>query len=277
MTKDNETGTLLPTKNDRLAPALERLRRGVEMIQTSEGFRELLRLAARFHHYSWRNWLLIFAQCPQATRVAGYRAWQELGRQVRRGEKAIRIIAPIFRRQEKEDQEKRLIGFREVNVFDLQQTEGEPLPRVDVPVLEGSNGCRLYEGLLRIGRQHFTVIDDQPVGHNAAGYWNPAAKEIRVDPLHSQLQRTKTLAHELAHALAGHGTKGDNTDTREAETVAEAVAFLVCDQFGLDTSERSFPYVALFSRELECLVRVFQEVERVARTILGGLEEGPPR
>lgn len=111
-------------------------------------------------------------------------------------------------------------------------------------------------------------MDHEPIEVNAAGYWAPARGEIHIDSGLPMLQRVKTLAHELAHALAGHGLGNDRTPVRVAETVAESVAFLVCDALGLDTSERSFPYVARFSRDLKTFRVVLGEIHRVSRMIL---------
>ena len=204
--------------------------------------------------------------------MAGYRAWQKLDRQVRKGEKGIKILAPLMRRVEREGDDgegsTQLCGFRVVSVFDLSQTEGEPLPTVEVPLLDGEEGAELYSRLARFARAKFKLVDHEPIENDAAGYWKPSTKEIHVDGTLSQLQRVKTLAHELGHALAGHGLPGDRTDVRESETIAESVAFLVCDAFGLDTSERSFPYVATFAQNSKTFARLLGEVERVSKAIL---------
>jgi hypothetical protein len=264
--------------------AIERLEHGVRAIQDSNTFKAFLALAGRFHSYSWRNWVLIFSQRPSATRIAGYNAWRKLGRQVLKGETGIRILAPIVKKApsanstaeadlgcedaREEHKHQHITGFRIVSVFDISQTEGDELAHVPVPILQGDEGAELYGRLMAVARPRFAVVDNVPIDIKAVGYWDPIRCEIHIDPSHSQLQRAKTLAHELAHALAGHGTKGDQTDRHEAETVAEAVAFIVCDQFGLDTSERSFPYIACFSQNMERFAKVMDEVLRLSAVVL---------
>ena len=131
---------------------LNRLEQAVGQIYDSETFRRYLDVQARFHNYSWGNAALILAQMPDATRVAGYNTWLKLHRYVRRGEKAIKIIVPMHRKNKREDKEAEeeevdRLFFGTGNVFDVSQTEGEPLPEVEVPVLDGAEGGQLYAGL----------------------------------------------------------------------------------------------------------------------------------
>src|SRR3954464_9143746 len=136
--------------SDPVAASLLQLERSVEAIQDSDTFRAYLTAQARFHNYSWGNVLLILGQRPDASRVAGYRTWQSLGRQVRRGEKAIRIIAPAYYKKKErdeqtgEDTERQVTFFRGVSVFDVSQTDGAPLPEIPVPVLDSEAGSELY-------------------------------------------------------------------------------------------------------------------------------------
>lgn len=256
---------------ERTAAALKRLEDGVLAIQSSEDFKRFLLLASRFWDYSWRNWMLIACQCPVATHVAGYRTWQSLGRQVQKGQIGIKILAPVIRKivDDEDAETTRLAGFRVVSVFDVSQTEGEALPTVHVPLLNGDLGAELYGRLAVLaGENKITLVDDKPIEKGAAGYWSPTQNEIHIDSSLSQLQKAKTLVHELAHALAGHGRNGDRAETGEAETIAESVAFVICDHFGLDTSERSFPYVARFAKDMDMFSRVMGEMQRVSKLIL---------
>src|SRR5215211_5436970 len=129
-------------ESDPVTASLLQLERAVEGIQDSDTFRAYLTAQARFHHYSWGNVLLILSQSPAATSVAGYRTWQSLDRQVKRGEKAIRIIAPAYYKKKERDEqtgediERAVTFFRGASIFDISQTEGEPLPEVAVPVLD---------------------------------------------------------------------------------------------------------------------------------------------
>src|SRR5215211_6522651 len=133
--------------------SLLQLEQAVEGIQDSDTFRAYLTAQAKFHHYSWGNTLLILCQCPEATRVAGYRTWQSLDRQVKKGEKAIRIIAPAYYKKKErdeqtgEDVEKHVPFFRSASVFNVSQTDGAPLPEMPVPVLDSHAGAGLYSRL----------------------------------------------------------------------------------------------------------------------------------
>src|SRR5215213_4145640 len=154
--------------SDPVTASLLQLERSVAAIQDSDTFRAYLSAQARFHQYSFGNVLLILAQRPEATRVAGYRTWQSLDRHVKRGKKAIRIIAPAYyKRREVDEQtgdevERRVTFFRSAAVFDYGQTEGKPLPEIPVPVLDSDAGGELYARLedvaqeqgLRVQRGH---------------------------------------------------------------------------------------------------------------------------
>lgn len=259
------------SRETRQREATERLEAGVRSIQGSETFKAFLRLAVKFHNYSWRNWMMIFIQKPDACRVAGYRAWQALGRQVRKGEKGLKILAPLIQKKRQDDEVRgdRIVGFRTVTVFDISQTEGDELPTVPVPVLTGDAGAELYRALASVAcKEGIHLIDDAAIDRGAAGYWHPANREIHIDATLSQTQRVKTLAHELGHALCNHGGKGDTSSAAEAETIAESIAFIVCDSWGIDTSERSFPYVARFAQRFETFARVLDDVRRISALIL---------
>src|SRR5215210_7254112 len=128
-----------------MSDLMRQLEAGVQAIQTSDAFKRYLKTAARFHQYSPNNVLLILAQKPEATRVAGYHAWQQLGRQVKQGEKAISIFAPRPYRVTTEDeageeQTRKGLTFRAVPVWDISQTDGDPIPTMEAPTLTGSDG-----------------------------------------------------------------------------------------------------------------------------------------
>src|SRR5215211_9415847 len=139
--------------SDPVAASLLQLERSVAAIQDSDTFRAYLTAQARFHTYSFGNVLLILSQRPESTRVAGYRTWQSLERHVKKGEKAIRIIAPAYYKRKEvdaqtgEDVERQVTFFRSASVFDYSQTEGKPLPEVPVPVLDSDAGGELYARL----------------------------------------------------------------------------------------------------------------------------------
>ncbi len=255
----------------REAAILARLEQAVGEIQDSETFRRYLDVQSRFHRYSWGNALAILAQRPDATQVAGYRAWQRLNRFVKRGERAIQIIVPLHKKVVDDDGMERvfLTGFGTGNVFDVSQTDGEPLPQVEVPILYGEEGVELFWQLTALA--HREGIHVEPVEQldrpTSMGDYDPARREIRLRQA-SGRQMVKTLAHELAHHFAGH-TRSDP----ESETAAEAIAYVVCSHFGLDTGERSFPYIATWAKDKKVLQAALGTIQRVGATIIDGIEQ----
>jgi len=274
--KERYRGRLQTTEGAPPLPdILTRLDQAVGAIQDSETFRQYLEVQARFHRYSFGNVALILAQRPDATQVAGYNAWLRMHRYVRRGETGIRIIVPMRRprkadQEQQQDETKEAVFFGTGTVFDLSQTEGEPLPTVEVPVLEGGEGRGLYERMedlshrervsVRIGR-------DEELGSNRMGFYNPTSRAIVIREA-AQSQKTKTLAHELGHHFGATGfTQPEN------EAIAEAVAYVVCSHFGIDTSVRSIPYIATWSQERPLLRAVLGIVQRVSARIIDGVAE----
>jgi antirestriction protein ArdC len=268
------------SREDRVRQAVETLEHGIDSILTSETFAGYLRTLAHFHQYSFGNVLLIGMQRPDATRVAGYRTWQELGRQVKKGEKGIKILVPYTQRIRPENEEDRegpdilhVRGFGVGTVFDIGQTDGEPLPEPPRPgELAGSSaqGRALYDGLLRyLDEQHVPVVreDTRP----AHGYYNPLTRTIG---LHQDLegdQAAKTLVHETAHLVADH-TLG--MDKRDVETIAESAAFVVLNHAGVDSAGYSFPYIAHWAQDRTVLKRNLDAVQKTAHQIIDALEQG---
>ncbi len=224
------------------------LEQGVARLVDSERWRAHLEVQSRFHHYSFGNVALIGQQRPDATRVAGFRAWQALGRSVRRGERAIWILAPLLATRSldedaEEGQGARIVrGFKAVPVFDVSQTDGAPLPSV-CEQLDGDDPLGAYRYLEQIGATVGFRIEEHELESGTNGDCSHAKRLIRVERRNAPAQRAKTLAHELAHALLHEHF----VDRGVAELEAESVAYVVCRSLGLDTSEYSFGYVALWA------------------------------
>jgi antirestriction protein ArdC len=260
---------------DPVRESLDRLEQAVAAIQDSDSFRFYLDAQARFHHYSWGNVLLILAQHPNPTRIAGYRTWQSLERHVRRGEKAIRIIAPSYSKRkyltnEGEEEEEQHLYFRSVSVFDVSQTEGKPLPEVEVPVLEGEEGAELYtrlEGVaaiegLTVKRSHERFERSESM----MGFFDPELRGIFLREA-GMRQMTKTLAHELAHHFGKHELSSPAT-----ESEAESVAYVVLRRFGVDSGERSFPYVATWAQNREVFKAALSHIQAISVAIIERIE-----
>lgn len=262
---------------DRTRALLDRLDAQVGAIQDSDSFRAYLDVQARFHSYSFGNTLLILGQRPGATRVAGYRAWQALGRQVKRGEQAIRIFVPMTKKVENLEtgEEERRTFFGVGSVFDIAQTEGEPLPQVEVPVLAGDDGGQLYDRLATVAEADGVTVErarDFGAGMSGTmGFYRPGEHPAIVVREAAPLQMTKTLAHELAHHLTGkHETYGELR--AEHEMIAEASAYVVLAHFGFDSGARSFPYIAVWAKERTALREVLGTIQGVANTLISRVE-----
>ena len=244
--------TTTKAKTDQL---LEELHAGIEALTTTEAWTAWLTVAARFHTYSLNNQILIWTQNPDATRVAGYQAWTRLGRQVRRGETGLRILAPCTYKatDDTTGEEARVVrGFRSVAVFDVAQTDGDDLPEPPLETLTGSVPRLFRHRLAALVRaEGFTYTRRPlPAGHaQANGLTDWGTRTVTVRPDLTDAQAAKTTAHELAHVLLHEpGTRNDSgtppADRGTREIEAESVAYLVCAQAGLDASGYSFGYVA---------------------------------
>jgi antirestriction protein ArdC len=266
---------------DRQRELLDRLDAAVGAIQDSDSFRRYLDAQARFHAYSFGNVALILAQRPDATQVAGYRTWQALGRQVRRGEVGIRIIVPMpskVRPEDDTDDQAPAVRLRFGigTVFAIEQTDGEPLPEVAVPVLEDDAGGALYDALDQLAQAEGITVERQTqlASADMMGFYEPQRKRIVVREAR-QLQMTKTLAHELAHHFTGmHETYTAKRD--EHETVAESVAYVVLAHHGLDSGTRSFPYIATWATDRTTLRGALGTIQGVAHTIISRLDGSSP-
>lgn len=262
------------SKLDTIMKALEE---GVEKVFTSEQYQMYLQTMAKFHNYSFNNTLLIAMQRPDATLLAGYQTWQKkFHRHVKRGEKGIKIIAPVpvkeKRQVEKIDEETQeiVIGidgqpetetverilprFRVTTVFDISQTEGEPLPTLEVNELVGD--VFIYEDFMK-GLEEISPVpfQFQEIDSGAKGYYSNAEKLVAIQTGMSQAQTMKTAVHETAHAIFHDRDvmeeNGITKDRMTKEVESESVAYVVCNHFGLDTSDYSFNYVAGWSSDKE--------------------------
>lgn len=274
----------------RVRELLGALEEGLGTLAEDAAWRAHLEFQSRFHRYSYANTLLIARQCPGATYVAGYATWRTMAREVRRGERAIWILAPVrlARRAthrgegpttEEAERERALVGFRPVAVFDLSQTEGAELPppcrRLEAPDPHSAYP-RLVEAAEKVGFR----VEEHHFGDGCNGDCSHERRVIRVEVENSPAQRVKTLAHELAHALLH-----ERYDERSlAELEAESVAYVVCRHFGIDSSRYTFGYLASWAgggdAAIAALRATLGRVQRAAELVLSacaaGDDEGPP-
>ncbi len=266
-------------RTDRLKAAHDKLQAAVESIVSADDWQRMLRTAAKFQNYSFNNQLLIFLQCPDATHVAGFHRWKSLGRTVKKGEKGIQIFAACKYRTKIEGENgdeqslQQVRGFRVAYVFDISQTEGEPLRDLDAvrpKILDGPAPEGIWDALVAQAKNAgFEVIRE--TNGRANGYCDFVGKKIAVRPEVSEAQAFKTLVHELGHALL-HADKSPKT-AAIAEVEVESVAYIVCDALSLDSSSYSFSYVTRWGngdldlvketaqRSISCAARILKTLE----------------
>ncbi len=258
--KTNEERQLVTQALDALASAIER--------GESEQLRAYLAMLARFHRYSVGNVLLIGMQRPGATRVAGVRAWNKLGRHVKQGEKGIRIYAPIVWRKKSEEKPEgkgedteELVRFRSVCVFDVAQTEGKPLP--EFAQARGEPGE--YTGrLLAFAAEQGITVEFSDALVSAHGM--STGGRIIVKNGLSPAETFSVLAHELAHELL-HRDEDELLSRTVRETEAEAVAFVVCQAVGLEATNAAADYIQLYLGSKETLLESLQRIREAVEII----------
>ena len=284
----------------------EKIEEGIQNLFQSgdlEKYQAYLRTVSRFHRYSVNNQMLIFAQCPQATLVAGYQKWQnQFSRHVLRGEKGITIIAPtpykIKVEQEKldpdtkqplldadgktitEEKEVQIPMFRPVKVFDVSQTDGEPLPeQVKSPVAELTGNVEHYEAFMDALKLVSPVpIEIKPLSSNLDGFFSPSKQSITLREGMSEVQTVCAAVHEIAHSkLHNYARQPDSQpkDSSTEEMEAESIAYTVCAYFGIETSANSFGYVATWSKDKD--VKAFRAsldtIRKTSSELISGVDQ----
>ena len=288
---------------EKLKEITDRLEQGITELFDSERYKEYLQVMSKFHNYSFNNTLLIAMQKPDASLIAGFNAWKNnFGRNVMRGEKGIRILAPspykIRQEVEKKDPQtgKTVIGkdgkpvtetkeiqipaYKVVAVFDVSQTEGRELPSISANELTGD--VEQYEDFFAALEKTSPVpMGFEKIEGTAHGYYHLEEKRIAIDEGMSELQNLKTAIHEIAHAKlhdidlnAPQEEQGDRPDRRTREVQAESIAYTVCQHYGLDTSDYSFGYVAGWSsgRELAELKSSLETIRATAAEIINSID-----
>ena len=253
---------------------IEKLAEGISNLTTSEEWQRHLDFQSKLHRYSFNNVVLIAAKRHEANQVAGFNAWAKMNRFVRRGEKAIWILAPIvYKNAEAEDGEPENVirGFKFVPVFDVAQTDGEGLPTI-CNRLDGDDPAERYATLLGVARSVGFSVEEREFDGSTNGDCSHAERRIRVETRNTPAQRVKTLAHEIAHALL-HET----FDSRGlAELEAESTAYVVCQALGIDSSGYSFGYVATWAGGGEQAIAGIrascERIQRSAATMLRAFE-----
>lgn len=281
----------------------DKLEHGILELFESERYQNYLRIMAKFHDYSLRNTVLISMQKPDATLVAGFSAWNtKFSRNVIRGEKGIRIIAPspikrkamvdkidpLTQKKEldsngqpvKEQQEIMIPAYKVVTVFDVSQTQGKELPSIAVDELK--NQVAQYKDFLSALEKTSPVpIHFKKIGGQAHGYYDLNNKSITIKEGMGELQTLKTAVHEIAHAklhdvdfTIPEKERAPRKDAPTREVEAESVAYTVCQHYGLDTSDYSFGYIAGWSKgkELEELKGSLETIHTASKEIIQSID-----
>jgi hypothetical protein len=246
----------------KIAGYLEALALETDMARKSEEMQKYLEFVARFHQYSAMNIFLILLNKPEATRIAGFQTWKKLGRFVKKGERGIPIFAPMIGRKDSLDKDspKELFGFRIVYVFDISQTDGEPLPPVPDWKSPEKN-AELNEKLIAYAKSNGIEVVVKKQRGEIQGV--SLGRLIEIDPGAG----TITLLHELGHELLGHHNEGILLDRAIGELQAESVAFVVSKYFGLERLNSS-NYLALWGCNSEELMTHMNQILKVAHQII---------
>lgn len=243
----------------------------------SEQITQYLAMLARFHRYSFGNVLLIISQKPEATHVAGFGTWRQLGRFVKKGEKGIVIIAPMSIRpkgvrldpepgQEQSERAKPILRFRGVYVFDVAQTDGQPLP--EPARVSGDPRHHLAKLKEVVAAKGITLDqDDLPPGADGVSRGGRISIRSGLEPANE----LSVIAHELAHELLHRGEERP-TSTTVRETEAEAVAFVVCQAIGLETGSAASDYIQLYDGKTETLAASLDRIQHVAAGIIEAIQ-----
>lgn len=287
---------------DKVSEAVKSIQEGVKQVFTSDKYMDFLKFMAQFHHYSYRNIILIYSQKPDATYVAGFKAWKNMGYSVMKGEKGIGIFAPMLVKEkheqvrkdefdniilddngspELEKSESKRLHFRLVNVFDISQTNAEPPALIRELKGEDAKADCIMEAIKEVSQFSVSFANDTTdeflaIKKQAKGYCNYFMQQIVVRDDMSGIQTAKTLLHEYAHSCfhaESSEHEGNASERSLHEIEAESTAYILATYFGIDTSEYSMPYIASWSHEkTDVLENVLNNIQEKAHSLIDILE-----
>ena len=304
MAEDSRAPAQGTEKKNPIKEITDKLEQGLKELFESERYKSYLTTMSKFHNYSFNNTLLIASQKPDATLVAGFDSWKKnFDRHVKRGEKGIKIIAPMAYkkkveqpvvdpvtkkpvvdengRAKTEEVEIKVPSFQVVTVFDVSSTEGKEIPNLGVSELTA--GVEGYKDMIAALERFSRVpIEREDIASGAKGYFDPTNQKIVLQKGMSEAQTVKTLIHEISHSLTddkenpGIDVENPTERTRSTkEVTAESVAYTVCQRFGIDTSDYSFGYIAGWSsgKDMKELKDSMDLIRRTASEVINGVED----
>ncbi len=250
---------------------VKKLAQETDNFKRSEFFEGYLETMAKFWQYSYHNQLLIHFAMPTATTVAGFKKWQELGRSVNKGQKAIKILAPYIRKikeldkKTQEEVEKNITLFFPVNVFDISQTEGKPLPEVKLTV-DGDNYKDFLETLVEFCKEKNIKVDFKNLGINGLyGYSKGGA--IAISNNESINSQVNIIIHEITHELLHKDSK---LSKQQKEIQAEGTAYVVTKHFGMEN--KSYNYLALYDADYKKIMENLRAIAEASKEVIEFLE-----
>jgi N-terminal domain of anti-restriction factor ArdC len=289
------------TKEEKRAAQVEALENATKAVMEAEGFQRFIRARKAFHNYSINNQLLLAIQdvtvkdadgvavevAEGASRVAGFKTWQGLGRQVVKGAVSLKVFAPLKGKAKDDDgnviieangkPRMTVYGFKLVSVFDVSQTEGEDLGDVGVSEIETADHGHLFEGLLGLAEELGVSVEEKDLSARAEGGWFDAgAKAIVIDGSAATDAKVRVLTHELAHAP---GVDYKSYSRSDAEVIVETAATLALSSVGFDTSDASLGYIASWGEEngLAALRQDLKVIDEVAGRLEAALASASDR
>lgn len=271
-------------KSNKTKELYNKIVEGVTNIIDSGEYQKFLKFCKHFHHYSFNNLVLIYSQMEDATRVAGFKTWQKMGRTLKKGSKGIQIIFPIKNTYTKkisgqksllEDDSEitakeetiEYLSYRPTYVFDISQTVGEPIP-MENKKLNSDNMTEFFQFLKSYSP--YPILEKNDIGR-ADGYWSSTNQNIVLKESLSIDDKVSVLLHELTHAL--YDDFNYKEDRNLSETFVESVAFIVADYFGLDTSMCSFNYITGWAKgDIKVVLELGDKIQKTAKDFVQKLE-----
>ena len=286
----------MSSKNEKVEQLIQDLEHGLEEFIKGDKYKEYLNAMSKFNNYSARNIILILSQNPQATHVASYGTWKKLGRQVERGSKGLGIFVPMKfdkdiemtkidpknnkpmldkeGKEVKENMKQSYLSFGKRSVFDVSQTDGKELPSIANDLQGDVNNYDLFFNSLK-GISNVPIDFEDIALTGVKGYYHKTENRIAIKKGMSEAQTIKTAIHELSHAEIHNLKKHEDIEITTKEVEAESIAYLVCKNYGLDTSDYSFGYITNWNnrKDNKIVLDSLETIRKQSTSIIDRIDE----